>query len=190
MDNSIVVTDWCEITQVGLRVIREPTWDEFELEIWKWTAAHRLSAWAIADLLNYAERKWGETYAQAMDETGLSYGYLANIRSVASRISRKRRNPNLSFSHHAVVAYLPPDKQDTLLDYAEESRLSRDELRDLVKKNGLPSSIKKDGVEIIHEPVLPLDKLVAKYILAVTNNDTEEAQELFNKLREKVKKLL
>lgn len=183
--NTLIKTDWCEVSQVGLRVVRAPTWDEFELEVWRWTAAHRLSAWAIADLLNYAERKWGETYAQVMDETGLSYGYIANIRSVASKISRKRRNPRLSFSHHATVAYLPPEEQDRWLAEAEDKCLSRNDLRDAVKGMRIP-----EKTDVVVIPKQSLRQVVASYVQATWEHDTVAEEDAWKKMVEMVKDLL
>lgn len=185
MDDSIITTDWCKITQVGLRITREPTWEEYEEQIYMWTRAHRLSAWAIADLYNYGERQWGETYAQAMDETGLSYGYIANICSVASKIDLDRRNENLSFSHHAAVAPLPPERQDYWLATADGKCLSRNDLRDAVK--GLPPS---DEPEIIITPKLSLRQVVATYVQATWKQDITAQEDAWDRMVKMVKDLL
>ena len=185
MDDSIVTTDWCVITPVGLRVTREPTWEEYEAQIHMWVKAHRLSAWTIADLYNYGERRWGEKYAQAMDETGLSYGYIANICSVASKVKRNRRNENLSFSHHATVAYLPPEQQKELLKQAEEKQLSREELRDVVR--GLPTP---EQPEVVVIPKPSLRRVVATYVEATWQGDRDSQEESFGKMAEMVKDLL
>ena len=66
MEDITVITEWCDITQVGLKVKRQPTWEEYEDTIYAWTKIHRLSAWVISDLYNFGEKKWGERYAQAM----------------------------------------------------------------------------------------------------------------------------
>ena len=188
MTNIVATTDWCDITQVGLKIKRQPTWEEYETAVKTWTTVHRLSAWTISDLYNFGEKKWGETYAQAMDDTGLSYGYLSVITSVAKKIPRKRRNPNLSFSHHTAVASLPPDKQIVFLSYAEENGVSRDDLREMVKQKSLPDPT--EPVTIIHNPKLPLRKLVAEYVKAVESLDPIERAKFFNQLKERVEDLL
>ena len=60
----------------------------------------------IGDALRYGERRWGETYAQVMDATGMAYQTLANAKWVASRVPVQRRRTELSWSHHAEVASL------------------------------------------------------------------------------------
>jgi len=187
MTDIVAVTDWCDITQVGLKIKRQPTWDEYETAVKMWTTVHRLSAWVISDLYNFGEKKWGETYAQAMDDTGLSYGYLSVIRSVAKKIPRKRRNPNLSFSHHTAVAKLAPDQQTAFLSYAEKNGVNRDDFREMIKQKSLPDPA---PVTIIHKPKLSLRELVAEYIKARADLDVVRERELLRKLEESVKDLL
>lgn len=189
MTDIIAATEWCDITQVGLKIKRQPTWDEYEIAVKTWTTVHRLSAWVISDLYNFGEKKWGETYAQAMDDTGLSYGYLSVIRSVAKRIPRKRRNGNLSFSHHTAVAKMKPEQQSAWLDYAEESGLNRNQLREEIKIKALPDST-TEPVVIIQNTLPSLRQLVASYIIAETDDEIIRANELFEELRERVKDLL
>lgn len=52
--------------------------------------------WWIGDALNYGESAYGETYSQAMEETRIEYGTLANYKYVASRVEFSRRRENLS----------------------------------------------------------------------------------------------
>lgn len=91
--------------------------------------------WRIGDWLNYGERKWGEVYAQALENDGSGFAYqtLANDKYVASRIELSRRKEHLSFTHHAEVAGLEPEQQDEFLDRAEDERLTTRELRQLVR---------------------------------------------------------
>jgi len=91
--------------------------------------------WWIGDWLNHGERKWGETYAQAMDEMEFEYGTLRNDAWVSSQIELSRRRDNLSWSHHQEVAQLKnPDEQDDWLRQAEENAWSRNELRRRIKQ--------------------------------------------------------
>lgn len=78
----------------------------------------RASLWWVGDWLNYGERVYGESYAQAMDATGLDYGTLRNAAWVASRFPLSRRRDNLSFAHHQAVAPLLPENQQRWLDAA------------------------------------------------------------------------
>jgi hypothetical protein len=82
---------------------------------------------ALGQLINYAEARWGDTYTQFLDATGLAYGTLANAAYVARKV--KNWNPQLGFSHHTTVAPLPPDEQEKWLSTAEQEELGANELR-------------------------------------------------------------
>lgn len=69
---------------------------------------------------NCREKKWGEKYAQAIEETGLEYQTLADAVYVSKKVDFSLRNENLPFGHHREVASLEPDKQTEVLDWAEE----------------------------------------------------------------------
>lgn len=87
----------------------------------------------IGDWMNYGEKHYGETYSQALDETGYSYGTLANDKWIASRVESSRRRENLSFSHHQEVADLMPEDQEILLAQAEEKHISSKDFRSVVR---------------------------------------------------------
>ena len=65
----------------------------------------------IGDWLNYGELHWGETYRQAVLAFGFNVQTLRNDKWVAGRVPSERRKPELSFSHHEVVASLHPERQ-------------------------------------------------------------------------------
>ena len=85
--------------------------------------------WWIGDWLNYGERTYGETYAQAVEATGMKTQTLMNYASVASRVHLGTRVGSLSWSHHREVAALPPEDQDRWLSQAEREGWPLAELR-------------------------------------------------------------
>lgn len=87
----------------------------------------------IGDWLNYGEKTYGETYAQAMDETGYNYQTLSNDKWVARKIEISRRRENLSFRHHQEVADLEPEEQEEMLKKAETDKLPSNEFRKIVR---------------------------------------------------------
>jgi len=109
--------------------------------------------WWIGDWLNYGEKTYGETYAQAMSKTGLPYGTLANDKFVASKIEFSRRREKLSWSHHYEVAALEPAQQDELLDQAEAERLSMRQLRQAVKEARVMKSLEKHSSATLPDDV-------------------------------------
>ena len=126
------------VTPMGLVINGAPTFDE-------WTGfgrnarlAERAIHWAIGDWLNYGERRWGEKYAQAIDESGFEYQTLNADKWLAAKIEFMRRRINLSWSHHREVGALKPDEQDMWLDRAEQGddgkKWTRKRLRDEIRK--------------------------------------------------------
>ena len=90
-------------------------------------------AWWIGDWLRYGNHAYGERYIRAARVTGYDAQTLMNMVYVASHFPPTRRRGSLSWSHHAELAALEPDEQDTWLNRAETERLSvrclRQELR-------------------------------------------------------------
>jgi len=81
-------------------------------------AAEKNIQWWVGDAIRFGERRYGETYSQALEETDYAYDSLSNMAYVAGRFEPSRRRDNLPFSHHAEVAAEPEEEQDRLLDSA------------------------------------------------------------------------
>lgn len=85
--------------------------------------ANRSLNWWIGDALNFGEKLYGENAAQAIESTtkerydlmervtGMERQTLMNIASIAGRIARERRRPELLFWIHGIVAKLEPEEQ-------------------------------------------------------------------------------
>jgi hypothetical protein len=109
---------------------------ERDLDLAEWSRAgqrlglmNRCSPWWLGDWIRYGNSKFGEKYSRASTITGYDRQTLMNMVYVASRFEFSRRRENLSWSHHEVVACLPPDQQDQWLDRAVSERLTRGDLR-------------------------------------------------------------
>ena len=87
------------------------------------------SQWALGDWLNFGEAKWGEKYAQALNEKRASYQTLRNVSSVCRAYAPSERVADVSFSHHALVSGWETDtRADALIMFAEKD-FNRDEAR-------------------------------------------------------------
>lgn len=89
--------------------------------------------WWVGDWLNYGEKKYGQTYSQGMEATGLSYDSVSNCAWMARKFPITRRREHLSWSHHEVVSKFEPDVADALLDLAGLHGWDRKELREYVE---------------------------------------------------------
>jgi hypothetical protein len=109
---------------------------ERDLDLAEWSRAgqrlgvmNRCSPWWLGDWIRYGNSKFGEKYSRASAITGYDRQTLMNMVYVASRFEFSRRRENLSWSHHEVVAGLPPTEQDQWLDRAVAERWTRADLR-------------------------------------------------------------
>lgn len=130
-----------EVTAVGLALPETLTFEEWSGIGSALQGVNRSLMWWIGDWLRYGERRWGDTYTQAVEQTGKAYDSLRAAKAVAERIQFDRRRSTLSFSHHAEVAFLPREIADSLLDIASERRLSTRELRAEVSRAKAASAI-------------------------------------------------
>ena len=106
----------CKVSKTGLVFDESLTYDEWELIGKQLQNIHKSIQFWIGDWLNFGERKFGEMYAQAIEETGLDYQTLANYKTVANLVEFTRRRVNLSWSCHREVAFLNPEIQENLLE--------------------------------------------------------------------------
>lgn len=94
--------------------------------------------WWLGDWMNYGDRTYGETYSQAISETGIPLETLKKYKAVATRVARERRKSTLTWSHHFAIAYLEAAEGDRILAIAEEFGLS---VRDVKLVTALPNKI-------------------------------------------------
>lgn len=117
----------------GLRVTGNPSiseWEQFGEALSKVDGAIH---WWIGDWVNYGEGKYGEKYAQALNELRFSYEVLKNDAWIANTFELSRRHDKLSWSHHQAVASSSKESQDKLLNEAEENGWTVRELRQRVR---------------------------------------------------------
>ncbi len=128
-DKSIVCHSF-ELQQSSLVPVGEPTLEDWEYcGLWLNNVDKSVQFW-LGDWLNYGEYAYGEKYAQALESTQYSYGYLRQVAYVASKVAPSDRSNILGFRHHYEVAGLNPVEQRKYLLKAETENLSTKELRD------------------------------------------------------------
>jgi adenine-specific DNA-methyltransferase len=122
-----------KLHKMGITPIGSPTFEQWQ-DCWAFVgkADGAVRFWR-GDLIRYAEGAYGEMYTQFINDTKKDYITLRHDKSVADNIELCRRRHNLSFDHHQEVAYLEPDEQDKLLDFADTSDIKSKEFRRVVR---------------------------------------------------------
>lgn len=127
------------------------------------TRINTATKFARGDWLAYGEGRgqWGETYAQAMDQTSMSYDTLRQERYVAERVPIRVRVHDLGWSHHYAVARLEPEQQREMLERAKREGWSRETLRDAVRGGGEVARAVRSPFEIWSQSLHGLHHLIS-----------------------------
>jgi hypothetical protein len=104
-------------------------------------------------------------YQAAANRLGLTPAYVKNLAYVARKVSKEIRKPELTFSHHKLVAALPPEQQTQLLtEMATKARNvpeARKRVRYLLGQDR-PKSEATERAEEIVQAAESLAKLLAR----------------------------
>lgn len=117
------------LSENSLSFGRDLSYEEWETVGFELFRIEEAWQWWVGDWINYGEKKYGETYKAAIEVTGKSESTLKTVASVCRKFETCRRR-HVSFSHHAEVSALEPDRQDDLLDRIETEGLTKRQLRE------------------------------------------------------------
>lgn len=90
--------------------------------------------WWLGDWLNEGEKRYGETYSQAIELTGHRNEYLRDCKWIAGAVKLSARTDKVSWTHHKYVAHLPESEQQLWLEHAEDHGLSSRELKAVLEQ--------------------------------------------------------
>lgn len=124
----------CKLTPKGAIFEKDITFDQWQNIGGTLRYLEKSVLFWIGDWINFGEKAYGEKYAQAIESTGYEQGTLQNAAWVASNVEISRRREDLPFSHHQEIASLEPKKQDELLEMASSEKMTRQELREELRK--------------------------------------------------------
>lgn len=108
----------------------------------------RGAAWWVGDILAFGETKYGVTYAEAAEATGLSVRTLYNRARLSRKVPPEVRLPEreLAWGMHRPVAPLAdPDRQAYWLDFAVKTECDEAELAKAIKAFGRDEGESGDG---------------------------------------------
>lgn len=128
-------------------VLSEVSWDNAALHIPEGTSFEEWSRlgqtlrqmeksvmWWIGDWLRFGERKYGETYTQAIEATGYSKSHLQDALYVAKAYEPSARAEDLTWTHHREAAALPPADRRHVLDRAASEGMTTREVKAAAKQ--------------------------------------------------------
>jgi hypothetical protein len=125
-----------EVTAVGWQADADLPYEDWLRYGSRLGLAGRNAAWWVGDWVRYGTARYGSKYTAASKVTGYDRQTLMNYVYVASRFDVSRRRENLSWSHHAELAALEPQKQEEWLDRATIERLTVRDLREALVSAG------------------------------------------------------
>lgn len=172
-----------KLSRTGLEAIGNPTYQQWEALGETLKEVEGAVHWWIGDWVNYGEKHYGETYAQAVEETPFTQGTIQNDAWVARSVETSRRREVLSFAHHQEVAPLPPQAQEDLLDRAEEEGWTRNQMRANVRRYRLEeaATLALPAVDI-SAPKYKTGDIVelAGHILICNDNTSQQVKDFLN----------
>ncbi|GAH16322.1 unnamed protein product, partial [marine sediment metagenome] len=116
------------------------SFDEWKSLMFTLNAMNESGGFWRGDLYLAGEQWFGENQASSIfDPTNWNVKTWQNNASVCRRIPTSLRREQLSYTHHAIVAYLDPEQMKHYLDVAEQQKLNTRELSGLIKSED-PSS--------------------------------------------------
>jgi hypothetical protein len=133
---------------------------QVEIDIWtlrgqEIVAAVSNSAWDLGDWINAGKHQWGDYYKLASEITGIPVKTLQDYGYVAKRFPA--RAGNLSWAHHRLVAWIPPEAAQQWLELAAAEHWSIRELQAALRSvKQLPPG-RPEIVATIYKLVVPHD---------------------------------
>lgn len=126
-----VSTETFHANELGLIIEGTPTveeWTEYGLKLRRVETSLN---WIIGDYLVYGEFKYGEKYSQILDESMMNSWKVYHW--VSKHVLPERRVKELSWTHHRLIASLPPVYQTKMLEKAIKERLTSQNLGKILR---------------------------------------------------------
>ncbi|MFB7211605.1 LmbU family transcriptional regulator [Streptomyces sp. NPDC056255] len=142
-------------TRVGLQMAPNLSFEAWQRAGGQLAGVIDSSSWWLGDWLVYGKDHYADRYQLGIRTAGLKYQTLRNYAWVSRRFDMSRRRSGLTFQHHAEVASLPLDKQETWLDEAEKKRWTTKQLRNAIRALDEPGSAEPTRLDPPRQLALP-----------------------------------
>ncbi len=162
--NTTQISEHFTITGKGLEITGKPKYEDYEYgykDLFKKYEQASMVRYAIqlciGDLLNHAEDnpEVGQMAYQLVGERDWRPGYIANIKSVSSKIPFSHRcdSPYVTFSHYQAIAPAEPQMRPKYVQMVMEGQLSVSEIKEIVKQDKESKKQEKEETECEHNYV-------------------------------------
>ncbi|WP_312038447.1 LmbU family transcriptional regulator [Streptomyces galbus] len=146
-------------TKVGLHIPAGLAFEEWENAGRQLSGLLNSSSWWLGDWLVYGKAHYADRYERGIRAAGLQYQTLRNYAWVSRRFDLDRRRSALSFQHHAELASLPLDAQETWLDRAERMQWSTKQLRNAIRSERETAAPQPDAAATTRRLAVPDNRL-------------------------------
>ncbi|GAA1938414.1 hypothetical protein GCM10009837_75870 [Streptomyces durmitorensis] len=146
-------------TKVGLHIPIGLAFEEWERAGRQLSGLLNSSSWWLGDWLVYGKDHYADRYELGIRAAGLQYQTLRNYAWVSRRFEVQRRRQALSFQHHAELASLHVDEQETWLDRAELLKWSTKQLRNAIRAQREGATQQTDAVAATRRLAVPDSRL-------------------------------
>ncbi len=146
-------------TKVGLHIPTGLAFEEWERAGRRLSGLLNSSSWWLGDWLVYGKDHYADRYERGIRAAGLQYQTLRNYAWVSRRFEVQRRRSALSFQHHAELASLRVEEQDTWLDRAERMKWSTKQLRNAIRAHREGTAQQTGAVEATRRLAVPDNRL-------------------------------
>jgi hypothetical protein len=121
--------------RLGLTLKPGLSFEDWQATLKHVAVIHESSAWWLGDCLAFGEHRYMTRYRFAVNELGLGYSRARDLVYVSTHVPRARRREAASWSHHRLVAKLPPDDQERWLEAAIAGRWSTAEMKAAIDRS-------------------------------------------------------
>jgi N6-adenosine-specific RNA methylase IME4 len=125
------------LTAVGVEVTGKPSIEDWRSAVQFIDRAASASMWWHGDMLNFGHATYGELASQEDGDGKYERASLMQAKWVAAQLPFSMRIEKLSFTHHALIASLPPAQQKKWLAKADRDGLSVADLRKELRNDRL-----------------------------------------------------
>lgn len=139
--------------------------------------------WCLGDWIALGDNfEWGSTYEHVAGQFDVDVDTIRKYKQTAEKVQMRIRNPDLSFSHHRLVANMESDvERKRWLNRAIENDWTVSQMRDAIRKARPKAQRKANTFTDMRKTTLATIK---DFRVGFNTNDDEQAKEALDRLKD------